>query len=84
VTPSRRLRWPGPERQVPEHPFRDTLLVYAFLAALVVLLAWITGGDVVHGVVVAVAVWIAASAWSMWRWRTMLRRRERDGEEPPL
>ena len=37
----RRLRWQLPETPPPKHPVRDTLLVYAGLAVVVVLVAWV-------------------------------------------
>ncbi|HEU5363845.1 MAG TPA: hypothetical protein VFU56_10915 [Gaiellaceae bacterium] len=74
MTKQRYLRWGLPEQPVPKHPYRDSLLVYGFFALLVVLLAWVTGGSVVRGVVVAAAVWVAASLWSIVRWRERLRR----------
>ena len=87
MSKQRHLRWGLPETPVPKHPYRDSMLVYGFLALLVVLLAWITGGSVGRAVVIAVVVWIAASAWSIVRWRQQLRRedaRRRDaGEDVP-
>jgi Flp pilus assembly protein TadB len=74
VTRQRHLRWGLPEQPVPKHPYRDSVLVYGFFALVVVLLAWVTGGSVVRGVVVAAAVWVAASLWSIVRWRERLRR----------
>jgi hypothetical protein len=59
---------------VPKHPYRDSLLVYGFFALLVVLFAWLTGGSIVRGAVVAAAVWVAASLWSIVRWRERIRR----------
>jgi hypothetical protein len=59
---------------VPKHPYRDSFLVYGFFALLVVLLAWVTGGSVVRAVVIAAAVWAAASLWNVVRWRERLRR----------
>jgi hypothetical protein len=71
----RRLRWSMPEREnVPKHPYRDTVLVYAGLAVFVVLFAWLTGGNVGRAVLIAIAVFVAASAWSLVRWRQLLRR----------
>jgi hypothetical protein len=71
----RRLRWSMPEdRAVPKHPYRDTLLVYAGLAVFIVLFAWVTGGNVGRAVLIAIAVFFAASAWSLVRWRQLLHR----------
>jgi len=68
-TAKRRLRWRPPEAPPPKHPVRDTLLVYAGLAVVVVLVAWITGGSLRKAVVVAVLFYVAASLWSVWRLR---------------
>ena len=70
----RHLRWGLPEAPVPKHPYRDSMLVYAFFAALVVLLAWITGGSIGRAVVIAAVVWAAASLWSIVRWRQRIQR----------
>jgi hypothetical protein len=70
----RHLRWGLPESPVPKHPYRDSMLVYGFFAALVVLLAWITGGPIGKAVVIAAVVWAAATIWSIVRWRQQLRR----------
>jgi len=70
----RQLRWGLPEAPTPKHPYRDSMLVYGFFAALVVLLAWITGGSVGKAVVIAAVVWAAATIWSIVRWRQRLQR----------
>jgi hypothetical protein len=72
----RQLRWGLPESPIPKHPYRDTLLVYGFFAILVVVLAWVTGGNIGKAVVVAALVWIAASAWGITRWRQRIQREE--------
>jgi hypothetical protein len=78
VTRSRRLRWAPPPPAAPAHPYRDSLLVYGFLAVVVVLFAWVTGGSVWRAALIALVVWIAASAWSIARWRQRLRRAAED------
>jgi hypothetical protein len=70
----RHLRWGLPESPTPTHPYRDSMLVYAFFALLVVLLAWITGGPLGKAVIIAAVVWAAASIWSIARWRQRLQR----------
>jgi membrane protein implicated in regulation of membrane protease activity len=74
VSAPRRLRWGLPEPPRPKHPYRDTLLVYAGLAAVVVLVGWLTGGGIVKAVVVAVAVFAVASVYSVVRWHDLARR----------
>ena len=70
----RHLRWSLPEPPVPKHPYRDSMLVYGFFAVLVVLLAWLTGGPVGRAVIIAAVVWVAATVWSIARWRQRLQR----------
>jgi membrane protein YdbS with pleckstrin-like domain len=71
----RRLHWasPGRERRLPKHPYRDTVIVYGVLAALVVVLAYATGGDVVRALITAISVFIVATLWSWRTWRNRLR-----------
>jgi membrane protein implicated in regulation of membrane protease activity len=69
----RRLQWGVPEQPPPKHPYRDTLIVYAVFAVLIVVVAWLTGGGVARAAVVAALFYVVASAWSLTRWRTRLR-----------
>ena len=43
---TRRLKWGVPEPPPPKHPYRDTVLVYAGFAIVLVIVAWLTGGGV--------------------------------------
>ena len=69
----RRFQWGVPETPPPKHPYRDTLLVYAGLAIVVVLVAWATGGSVGTAILVAAVFFVIASAWNAYRWRAKLR-----------
>ena len=69
----RRLHWGLPEAPPPKHPIRDTLLVYAGFAGVVVLVAWVTGGSLAKALVVAVVFFLLASLWNFWRFREQLR-----------
>jgi hypothetical protein len=71
---SRRLRWGLPETPRPKHPYRDTLLVYAGLAVFVVLFGWLSGGGVVKAIVVAIALFVIGSVYSLVRWHDLARR----------
>jgi Flp pilus assembly protein TadB len=62
-----------PEQPTPKHPYRDTLIIYAVFAVLIVVVAWVTGGGVARAAIVAVFFYVAASAWSVTRWRMRLR-----------
>ena len=69
MSEKRRLRWPT-ETELPatKHRLRDTLLVYAGLCVAVVLFAWLSGGSVVRGVVVAAILFVVATTYSLVRW----------------
>jgi hypothetical protein len=74
VSRPRRLQWGEAEPPRLEHPYRDSLLVYGGLAIAIVLIAWLSGGPVGKAAVIAGAFFVAASAWSLVRWRSRLRR----------
>jgi Flp pilus assembly protein TadB len=71
----KRLRWDDPiEREsMPQRPYRDTMIVYAVLAAIVVGIAALTGGNVGRAAIFAGAVFVAATLWSWRTWRNRLR-----------
>ncbi len=69
----RRRRWDSPDQPLPKHPYRDTVLVYAGMALLVVVIAWATGGEVTRAAVVAGLFFVVATAWSWSKWRRRLR-----------
>jgi heme O synthase-like polyprenyltransferase len=71
----KRLRWDKPGRPVPRHPYRDSAVLYAVLAVLVVGITALTGGDVTRAVVIACALFVVATAYSWWRWRELIRER---------
>ena len=73
----KRLRWEAhtEQRPLPKHPYRDTALVYGGMSSIVVLVALITGGDIVKAVVIAGLFFIAATLWSWRNWRNRLRAR---------
>jgi membrane protein implicated in regulation of membrane protease activity len=76
-----RLRWGVPEPPPPKNPYRDTLLVYGGLAVVIVLVAWVTGGDLRNAALVAVAFFLIASAWTAYRWRARLREEAAEARE---
>jgi membrane protein implicated in regulation of membrane protease activity len=77
----RRLQWELPETPPPKHPYRDTLVVYAGLAAIVVLVAWATGGAVGKAALIAVVFFVLASTWNAYRWRAKVREAARRAAE---
>jgi len=77
----RRLQWELPEIPPPKHPYRDTLFVYGGLAAIVVLVAWATGGAVGKAAEVAIVFFVLASAWNVYRWRAKVHKAARRAAE---
>jgi Flp pilus assembly protein TadB len=73
----RKLRWDGTPRTVPRHPYRDSAIVYAVLAGIVVGVTALTGGNMRAALIVAPLLFVVATAYSWWRWR----RREREEAE---
>jgi hypothetical protein len=69
----RRIRWEARPRQLPKHPYRDSAVFYALLAGIVVGVTALTDGDVGRSVVIAGAIFVAATAYSWWRWHVRSR-----------
>ena len=65
------------DRPLPKRPYRDSALVYAGLAGIVVGFAALTGGNMLDALAVAGGFFVVATAWSWWRWRGELARRAR-------
>jgi membrane protein implicated in regulation of membrane protease activity len=70
---TRRLSWGIPDTPPPKHPYRDTFLVYAGFAVVLVVVAWLTGGGVKRAAGVAVVFFVVATAWTSYRFRGKLR-----------
>src|SRR5262245_31440390 len=64
---------------MPKRPYRDSALFHLALGSLLLLVAWLTGGDLLRAVVVAVGYVVIAIGWSWWRFRRRLQR-EADAE----
>ena len=73
----RRLRWTVPERRIPKHPIRDSAIIYAGFAVVIVVFSLATGGSVVRAAVTALLFYVAAMAWAVVSWRRRLRQEER-------
>jgi len=74
----KRLWWQGPQSPVPRHPYRDTAILYAVLAAIVVVFAAATGyHNLWKAVIVAAAVFVAATAYSWWYWYDRIQKARR-------
>jgi hypothetical protein len=68
----KKLRWESP-RPVPTHPYRDTAILYAVIADIVIGVAALTGGDLRRAVIIAVALFFSATGYSWWRWNQRIR-----------
>ncbi len=71
------MRWPRAETEIPDHPFRDSAILYAVLAAVILVLTALTGGGAVRGAVIALAFFVLATGWSWWRFRQRIQGRAR-------
>ncbi len=77
----RELRWSSvPPRPIPKHPYRDSALVYGVFAVIVVVIAWATGGPVGKALVLAGGFFVAAVAWSWFRWYQRVSRQPTEDE----
>ena len=72
------FNWGVPSAPPPEHPYRDTAIVYGFFAVVIVLIAWATGGPVLKALILAVAFFFAAVVWSWLRFHQRVRRAARE------
>ena len=65
----RKLRWDGTQRTMPKHPYRDSAIVYAVLAGIVVGVTALTSGNVRAALIIAPLLFVVATGYSWWRWR---------------
>ncbi len=73
----RQLRWEHDEPKIPKRPYRDSAIVYAALAGVIVAIALLTGGSIPKAVLIAVFFFFVATAWSWSRWRRRVREEAR-------
>ena len=64
------------ERPIPAHPYRDTALVYGCMAGVLLVVAAVTGGDLIRAVIAAVVFFAVATAWTCWRFRMRIKARD--------
>jgi hypothetical protein len=57
---------------VPKHPYRDSLLLNLVLAAAILLIAWLTGGNAGRALVFAIGYFVVSTAWAWLRFRQRL------------
>ena len=79
-TKKKRLRWEDSPRQVPRHPYRDSAILYAILAGVVVGVTALTGGNLRAALVIAPLLFVIATAYSWWRWRKQEQEQEASRE----
>jgi hypothetical protein len=68
---------------VPKHAFRDSAVLNGVLAVLLLVIAWVTGGDVRRAIVVGAAFFVVATGWSWWRFRRRLAENAARAGRPP-
>ena len=74
----RLLHWPGPdEAPRSKRPYRDAAIVYAGMAAFVVVAAFLTGGDIGRALIFAGIVYVIALSWTWLHLRRRARSEER-------
>jgi hypothetical protein len=73
MMPGRRRR--DDNRPIPDHPYRDTALVYAGMAVVLVIVASLTGGQALRAIVAAAIFFVIATAWSWRGFRKRIRAR---------
>jgi membrane protein implicated in regulation of membrane protease activity len=74
-------RWEMPEEPLPQRPYRNTAILHAAFAAIIVLVSWLTGGDLSNAVVVAILFFVVATSWSFWRWSKRIEEERRRSEQ---
>ena len=80
----RRRRAPlGGHLPLPKHPFRDAALINAILAVLLLLTAWLTGGELGRAFVFGSGYFVLATGWSWWRFRQRIAEEEATKRQPP-
>ena len=75
-------RGPGGPK-LPRHPYRDSAILNAVLAGLLLLIAWLTGGELRTAAIVAVAFFVLATAWNWWRFRRRIAEHDTQTRRPP-
>jgi hypothetical protein len=70
----------NPARRGSPHPYRDSLIAYGALGALVVILGYATGSGLLKSFAGGLAAFVLATAWTWWRLRSRERAAER--QEP--
>jgi len=75
LLPGRRKRR-ADNRPIPEHPYRDSALVYGGMGVVLVIVASLTGGQALRAIVAALIFVVLATGWSWWGFRKRIRARD--------
>ncbi len=59
---------------LPKHPYRNSAIFNGVLAVILLLVAWLTGGSLDRALAWAGIYFVAATAWSWWRFHRRLER----------
>lgn len=79
----RRRREPlGGRLPLPKHPYRDAAVINGILAVLLVVTAWLTGGEIGRALTFGGGYFLLATAWSWWRFRQRLAEEEAAKRKP--
>jgi nicotinamide riboside transporter PnuC len=79
----KRLRWDGSPRTTPAHPYRDSAILYAVLAGIVIGVTALTGGNMRAALIIAPTLFIVATGYSWWRWQKREREQAKaEADEP--
>jgi hypothetical protein len=73
----------GSADPLPKHPYRDSAVFHLGLGVLILLFAWLTGGELTRAVVVAAVYVVLAVGWSWYRFRQRIERAASSGTAPP-
>ena len=58
---------------LPKRPFRDSAIFYGALSLALVLLAYLTGGDIRRAFLFGLGFFLVATAWTWWKFRVRLQ-----------
>jgi hypothetical protein len=77
------LRRGRPAPPLPKHPYKGSAILYGSMAVILVVVAALTGADVLRALLVAALFFVAATGWSWFRFRQRIRERDAQDRESP-
>jgi len=66
---------PIPSKRRSRRPYRDSAIIYAVLAAVVILITILTGGRVAWAILLGIVAFVIATGWTWWHLRQNAQRR---------